>query len=94
MESSADEISSKYGLIAKSAHISADKKSIIFKLRKNAKFHDNSTITADDVIFSFNKISKEGHPSYQMIFRNIKKAIKINNYEVKFDFAIAEKIKN
>ncbi len=90
MESSADEISSKYGLIARSAHLSNDKKSIIFKLRKEAKFHDQTPITADDVIFSFNKISQEGHPSYQMIFRNIQNAIKINNHEVKFNFKTSE----
>ncbi len=86
MENSADEISTKYGLIAKSAHLSEDKKSIIFKLRKEAKFHDGSKITADDVIFSFNKISKEGHPSYQMVYADIKKAVKINSHKVQFIF--------
>ena len=86
MENASDEISAKYGLIAKSVHLSKDKKSISFKLRKIARFHDNSKITADDVIFSFNKISKQGHPSYQMIYRDVKEAIKINDYEVKFIF--------
>ncbi len=86
MEDSADEISSKYGLIAESVKLSKDKKSITFKLRKIAHFHDGSKITADDVIFSFNKISKEGHPSSQMIYRDVIKAEKINDYEVKFTF--------
>ena len=86
MEDSSDEISAKYGLIAQWVNLSKDKKSITFKLRKIARFQDGSKITADDVIFSFNKISKEGHPSYQMVYQDVVKAIKINDYEVKFIF--------
>ncbi len=48
--------------------------SIEFKLRKEAKFHDNKPITVDDIIHSFNLISKYGHPSYQMILKNVKKS--------------------
>jgi microcin C transport system substrate-binding protein len=80
MENSADEISSKYGLIAKSVKLSDNKKSLTFRLRKIARFHDGSKITADDVIFSFNILKEKGHPSYMMIYRNVVQAKKINNY--------------
>jgi microcin C transport system substrate-binding protein len=90
MESSADEISSKYGLIAQSAKLSDDKKSLTFRLRKIAKFHDGSKITADDVIFSFNILKENGHPSYSMIYRDVIAAKKINDYEVKFIFRNGE----
>ena len=86
MESSADEISSKYGLIAQSVKLADNKKSITFKLRKIAKFHDGSKINANDVIFSFNTLKEKGHPSYNIIYRNIIEAQKINDYEVKFIF--------
>ena len=86
MESAADEISSKYGLIAQSAHLTKDKKAIIFVLRQEARFHDGSKITADDVVFSFNKISQEGHPSYQILYQDVANATKINDYKVKFTF--------
>ncbi|MAZ80359.1 MAG: hypothetical protein CMP18_01045 [Rickettsiales bacterium] len=84
--SSEDEISTQYGLVAKSIRLAKNKMSIEFKLRKEAKFHDNKPITVDDIIHSFNLISKYGHPSYQMILKNVKKVIKINNYHVKYIF--------
>jgi microcin C transport system substrate-binding protein len=86
MEGSADEISARYGLIASEAILAKDKTYIIFKLRKNAKWHDGSKISADDVIFSFNTLIEKGHPAYKMIYRDVKEARKINDYEVKFIF--------
>ena len=86
MEGSADEISSKYGLIAEAVKLADDKKSITFRLRKIARFNDGSKINADDVVFSFNILKEKGHPSYAMMYRNVLKAIKINDYEVQFIF--------
>ncbi len=85
-EGSDDEISSRYGLVASTIKLSNDKMSIEFKLRKNAYFHDGKKITADDVIFTFNKLINEGHPSYKMSFRDVKSVEKINDYHVKFNF--------
>ena len=86
MEGSDDEISTRYGLIAESVRIAADKSFIEFKLRKIAHFHDGKKITADDVIFTFNKLISEGHPSYKMAFREVGEIKKINNYQVRFYF--------
>ncbi|MFT6386257.1 MAG: microcin C transport system substrate-binding protein [Rickettsiales bacterium] len=83
---SADEVSSKYGLIAKSAKISKDKKSLTFLLRKIARFHDGSKISADDVVFSFNILKEKGHPSFAMVYRDVAEVKKIGDYEVKFIF--------
>ncbi len=85
-EGSDDEISARYGLIAKSVSLSSDKKSIEFILRQNAYFHDGSLITADDVVFTFNKLITEGHPSYKMAFRDVLSVKKINKFRVKFFF--------
>jgi len=90
MENSADEISSKYGLIAEYVKLSDDKKSLTFRLRKIARFNDGSKITADDVIFSFDILKEKGHPSYAMVYRDVIKAKKINNYEVEFVFKNGE----
>jgi microcin C transport system substrate-binding protein len=85
-EGSDDEISTRYGLIAQGVHLSADKMTLNFLLRKNARFHDGKNITADDVVFTFNKLITDGHPSYKMMYRDVKNVKKINDYLVRFEF--------
>lgn len=85
-EGADDEISSRYGLIAEGVKLSQDKLSLSFVLRKIARWQDGKHITADDVIFTFNKLIKDGHPSYKMLYRDVKEVIKINSHQVKFIF--------
>jgi microcin C transport system substrate-binding protein len=81
-----DEIQSRYGLIAQGIYLSPDKMFMEFILNPKAKFSDGKKITADDVVFSFNKFVNEGHPSYKMMYRDVKEVIKINDYLVRFNF--------
>ncbi|GDX36548.1 ABC transporter substrate-binding protein [Alphaproteobacteria bacterium] len=81
-----DEIQSRYGLIAQGIYLSSDKMFMEFILNPKAKFSDGKKITADDVVFSFNKFVNEGHPSYKMMYRDVKEVIKINDYLVRFNF--------
>lgn len=85
-QESDDEISTRYGLIAKGIFLAKDKMSIEFLLNSNARFHDHHKITADDVLFTFNKLVQEGHPSYKMMYRDVKDVVKINDYLVRFNF--------
>lgn len=84
--SSDDEISSRYGLIAEGVRLASDRLSIEFKLRQTARFHDGKKITADDVIFTFNTLMNDGHPSYKMALRDVKNVEKINSHLVRFNF--------
>lgn len=86
MEGSDDEISARYGLVAESVKLAPNKMAIEFKLRKNARFHDDVLMTADDVVFTFNKLVTEGHPSYKMAFRDVASVKKINSHLVRFEF--------
>jgi microcin C transport system substrate-binding protein len=86
MEASEDEISTRYALIAKAVKISPDKMAMEFLLNEKARFHDGKKITADDVVFTFNKLISEGHPSYKMAFRDVKEVKKINEHLVRFEF--------
>lgn len=85
-EGSDDEISARYALVADDVSLAPDKSSIEFHLNKNARFHDGVAITADDVVFTFNKLIADGHPSYKMAFRDVLSAKKISSHLVRFTF--------
>jgi len=57
-----DEPDAVYGLVAKSVAISSDGTLYRFRLRPEARFHDGSTLTAEDVAFSLNVLKEKGHP--------------------------------
>lgn len=91
MVNSLDEPQSMYGLIAKSAIIAPDKSYIEFIMRPEARFHDGSHITADDVVFSFNTLKKQGDPSYRISYESISSAVKIDEHRVRFNFSDTSK---
>src|SRR5579862_7844223 len=59
---SGDEPDAMYGLAAQSVSISADGLTYRFKLRPQAKFHDGTPLTAQDVVFSLTMLKERGHP--------------------------------
>ncbi len=84
MTSSDDEIDVLYPLIAEKIEYSKDFKWIIFHLNKAATFQDGKPITADDVVFSFNKFMKEGVPQFKSYYKNVIKAEVIDAQKAKF----------
>lgn len=58
-----DEPDSYYGLVAESVSLSEDNKEAIFHLNPDARFHDGTSLTADDVLFSLDILGREGHTS-------------------------------
>jgi microcin C transport system substrate-binding protein len=81
-----DEPSSLYGLVAASADVAADKKSVTFKLRPEAKFADGSTVTAADVVFSFETLQTKGHPRFALILTDVEKAEALDPSTVRYTF--------
>ena len=86
MTSPLDEISAEYGLIAKSVEVPADLSYATFTLRPEARFHDGSPITADDVIWTFETLKNDGAPFYRFYYKNIVQAVKLGTHKVKFEF--------
>ncbi|MDP6272062.1 MAG: extracellular solute-binding protein [Alphaproteobacteria bacterium] len=84
---SADESESFYGLIAESIEMPADRSWVAFKLRPEARFHDGSPITVEDVIFSFEMLKTKGHPFYRGYYADIAKAEKAGPRQVRFHFS-------
>ena len=71
MVSHADEPDSMYGLLAHSVEIAPDKLMYRFFLRKEARFHDGSAVTADDVAFSLNILKEKGHYIYRQVLQHL-----------------------
>jgi microcin C transport system substrate-binding protein len=91
MAGSLDEPQSYYGLVAKSALMAPDRSWVEFTLRPEARFHDGSPITADDVVFSFNTLKKNGDPTYRIQYEPIASAEKLDTYRVRFHFSDVSK---
>lgn len=87
---SADEPFTRYGLLAESMEVAEDRSWISFKLREEARWHDGKPITADDVIFTFDTVRRDGAPQLKFYFAGIKKIEKISDREVKFIFVNGE----
>ncbi|MGL5446384.1 MAG: extracellular solute-binding protein [Rhabdaerophilum sp.] len=88
MGGSLDEPDSLYGLVAKSVQRSADGLIYRFKLRPEARFHDGSRITAEDVVFSLETLkSPKAHAIYRIALDKILGATTIAPDEVEFRFA-------
>jgi len=74
MVRSGDEPDAMYGLAARGVVISDDGLTYRFTLRPEAKFHDGTPITAQDVAFSFNTLKEKGHPIISQNLRDFKGA--------------------
>ena len=66
-----DEPDAAYGLIARSISLSDDRKMLRFGLRPEARFHDGSKLTAEDVAFTLTLLQKEGHPLIAGVLREV-----------------------
>lgn len=82
----ADDVETAYPLIAEKFEQPADKSFIGFFINPKAKFHDDTPITADDVIFSFNALITKGAPIYKFYFSDIDRVEKISSRHVRFYF--------
>jgi microcin C transport system substrate-binding protein len=81
-----DEPDAVYGLVAKSADLAPDGKSVTFQLREEARFSDGSKLTADDVCDTFRLISTEGHERIRVLIRDVEKCDVLSPYEVRYSF--------
>jgi microcin C transport system substrate-binding protein len=82
---SLDEVSSEYGLLAEAMSYPADFSSASYRLRPEAKWHDGTPITPDDVIFSYEAFKKYS-PQQAAYYRHVTKAEKTGDREVTFTF--------
>ena len=80
-----DEVSSGYGLLAEAVSYPDDFSSASFKLQAEAKWHDGTAVTPEDVIFSFDKFKKLS-PQAGANYQHVVEATKTGDREVTFTF--------
>jgi microcin C transport system substrate-binding protein len=80
-----DEISSSYGLLAEAVRHPPDFSSAVYRLRKEARWHDGKPVTPEDVIFSFD-LFKKNNPRQAVYYRSVVKAEQTGEREVTFTF--------
>jgi microcin C transport system substrate-binding protein len=85
LTSSLDEVSTGYGLLAESVSYPDDFSSASYRLRAEAKWHDGTPVTPEDVIFSFTAFKKNS-PYYSAYYRHAVKIEKTGDHEVTFTF--------
>ncbi|NRB79772.1 MAG: ABC transporter substrate-binding protein [Saccharospirillaceae bacterium] len=90
MVSNSDESSVYYGLIAQYIEYPSDYSWVIYHLNPNAKFQDGASITAEDVVFSFELFMTQGVPQFRTYFEGVL-VQKIDTLKVKFTFPKNEK---
>ena len=86
MVSAQDEPDSMYGLVAEAVELAEDRSWVEFTLRSEARWHDGSPITADDVVFSFETLVAEGEPGYRLAYRDVERVEALAIDRVRFTF--------
>ena len=86
MVSSYDEAGSQYGLIAETISFPPDYAWVSYTLRNNARFHDGTPVTPQDVVWTFDSLMAN-HPFYRAYYRDVEKAEVTGPNSVKFSFA-------
>ncbi|KKB80284.1 hypothetical protein VW35_07700 [Devosia soli] len=82
---SLDEVNTSYGLLAEAMKVADDYGAVTFRMDPDAEWHDGEPVTAEDVVWSFER-SIELSPVYAQYYANITKAEVTAPGEVTFTF--------
>jgi microcin C transport system substrate-binding protein len=82
-----DEPDSVYGLAARGVRISDDGLTYTFLLRPEAKFHDGTRLTAQDVAFTLALLKEKGHPIIRQSLRDFAGAEAVDDATLVVRFA-------
>ncbi len=86
MQRNYDEPFGLYGLIAETADMDPERKSIEFHLNPNARWSDGQPVTPEDVLFTYDVFTEKGRPPYSDRMSMIAKLEKTGDHSVKFTF--------
>ncbi len=83
-----DEVNSSYCLLCETLEYPESQDWVIFNLRRDVKFSDDTPMTAEDILFTHNLLIEQGTPSYAAYVKKmVAKAEVLDPYRIKFTFA-------
>ena len=86
-----DENFTVYGLLAESIELGPNRQWVEFTLRDEARFSDGSKVTVEDVIWSYETLSRSGHARYAGLLKKIDKIEATGPRTVRMTFNTAER---
>jgi peptide/nickel transport system substrate-binding protein len=86
MQRNMDEAFSLYGLLADTADMSEDRKTIEFHIDPKAKWSDGVPVTPEDVLFTYDVFTEKGRPPYSERMKKVAKLEKTGAHSVRFTF--------
>lgn len=82
-----DDISAQYGLLAEAVRFPDDYSWVEYRLDPRARWHDGTPVTAEDVIWSFEK-AVELDPKRKFYFQNVDKTEIVGDRTIRFSFDV------
>jgi peptide/nickel transport system substrate-binding protein len=86
MQRTADEPFTVYGLLAEKVETNDDRTWVEFTLNPKARWSDGQPVTPDDVIFTFDLLTKKGRPPFSSRMKLISRIEKIGERGIRFTF--------
>ncbi|WP_407311078.1 extracellular solute-binding protein [Pseudomonas sp. nanlin1] len=83
---SLDEPFTEYGLVAQKIEKAPDSSWVRFYLRPEARFHDGHPMRAEDVVFTFETLTKLGSPLYRSYYADVAEVVIEDPLRVLFKF--------
>ncbi|MSO89893.1 MAG: ABC transporter substrate-binding protein, partial [Rhodospirillaceae bacterium] len=90
MMAGADEPFAAYCLLCETVEVAEDGSWIEYAIRPEARFHDGTPVTADDVVFSFNILMEKGSPTYKLYWGDVDRAEKTGPLKARFHFKVTD----
>jgi len=90
MISADDEPFSEYGLLARTVETPPDRSWVVFRLNPDARWHDGTPVTSEDVVFTLDLLKTKGHPFYRHYYANIVENEALDRLTVRFGFMQGE----
>ncbi|HEY0421040.1 MAG TPA: extracellular solute-binding protein, partial [Acetobacteraceae bacterium] len=86
LRENADEVEAAYCHLCETVEIPADRMGVAFELRPEARFHDGTPVTAEDVAWTFNTLREKGRPNYRQYYADVESVTVEGPRRVSFRF--------